>query len=163
MIYSVYPSQDAAVLALQSAEIDYMLTPLGLARGFQEQLAGREDIRIIANPPNGIRYLGFNTRRQPMAMKEFRQAVSILTDKEYVTGTVLAGVADPAYTMVPLPDPAAEREEVEIKGSVSSPVDPAPRCRFYDRCPIAAEICEISDHPPLEEVGPKHLVACYRV
>ena len=64
---------------------------------------------------------------------------------------------------VPLPDPAAKREEVEIKGSVSSPVDPAPRCRFYDRCPIAAEICEISDHPPLEEVGPKHLVACYRV
>ena len=101
VIYSVYPSQDAAVLALQSAEIDYMLTPLGLARGFQEQLAGREDIRIIANPPNGIRYLGFNTRRQPMALKEFRQAVSILTDKEYVTGTVLTGVADPAYTMVP--------------------------------------------------------------
>ena len=60
-------------------------------------------------------------------------------------------------------DPAAKREEVEIKGAVSSPVDPAPRCRFYDRCPLAAEIFEISDHPPLEEVGSKHLVACYRV
>ena len=101
VIYSVYPSQDAAVLAMQNGEIDYMLTPLGLARGFQEQLAGREDVKIIANVPNGIRYLGFNTRRQPMDSKAFRQSVSILTDKEYVTGTVLAGVADPAYTMVP--------------------------------------------------------------
>ena len=64
---------------------------------------------------------------------------------------------------VPLPDPLVKRAEVEIKGSVSSPVDPAPRCRFYERCPMAAEICEISDHPPLHEVGRDHLAACYLV
>ena len=101
VVYSIYPSQDAAVLALQNGEIDYMLTPLGLARGFQSQLAGSSDIRIVVNPPNGIRYMGFNTRTPPMELKEFRQAVSILIDKEFVTKTILQGVADPAYTMVP--------------------------------------------------------------
>jgi ABC-type transport system substrate-binding protein len=45
--------------------------------------------------------MGFNTRKEPQNIKEFRQAVSTLIDKEFVTSTILQGVADPAYTMVP--------------------------------------------------------------
>ena len=63
---------------------------------------------------------------------------------------------------VPIPDPKSQRQEVQIKGSVSTPVDPEPRCRFYDRCPIAADICSENDHPPLEDKGGGHVVACYR-
>jgi len=64
---------------------------------------------------------------------------------------------------VPVPDPTFKRGEPIIKGSISKPINPPPRCRFYERCPIAAKICEDNDHPPLEDKGGGHLAACYRV
>jgi oligopeptide transport system ATP-binding protein len=65
---------------------------------------------------------------------------------------------------VPVPDPDYQRPPVEIKGGISKSINPEPRCRFYDRCPIAREdICGVNDHPPLEEKAPDHWVACYLV
>lgn len=64
---------------------------------------------------------------------------------------------------VPVPDPRFKREAIEIKGGITSPIDPAPRCRFYDRCPIADNTCRDDDHPPLEDKGDGHYVACSRV
>lgn len=64
---------------------------------------------------------------------------------------------------VPVPDPTYDRGAVEIKGGISKPVDPPPRCRFYDRCPIADQYCRDNDHPPLEEKSAGHRVACYKV
>lgn len=63
---------------------------------------------------------------------------------------------------VPVPDPTHRRPPVNIHGDVIRPVDPPPRCRFYDRCPLAAEVCRTNPHPPLEDHGGGHLVACYR-
>ncbi len=65
---------------------------------------------------------------------------------------------------VPIPDPTYKREVIEIRGSVSTPINPPPRCRFYNRCPIAKEgVCDVQDHPPLEDKGGGHYVACYLV
>ncbi len=64
---------------------------------------------------------------------------------------------------VPNPDPRMDRQTLEIKGGIPKPIDPAPRCRFFDRCTYAQKICEDSDHPPIEEKGPGHQVACYVV
>ena len=64
---------------------------------------------------------------------------------------------------VPVPDPGLTRAPVNIRGSVSVPVDPPPRCRFYDRCPIADDFCRDSVHPPLEDKGGGRLAACYKV
>ena len=64
---------------------------------------------------------------------------------------------------VPVPDPRWKRPPVQIKGGISKPINPIPRCRFYDRCPLAAQVCEENDHPPLEDKGGGHYVACYRV
>ena len=100
-IYSVYGSQDATVLALKKGDIDFMLNPLGLSKGLQEQLEGEEGLTTIENSSDGVRYLGFNFRREPMDNKAFRQAVATLIDKEFLTQTVLQGVAIPVYAMVP--------------------------------------------------------------
>ncbi|MFQ5593690.1 MAG: ABC transporter ATP-binding protein [Anaerolineae bacterium] len=62
---------------------------------------------------------------------------------------------------VPVPNPSYKREPAEIKGRVTKPINPIPRCRFYDRCPLADDYCEAHDHPPLEESTPDHYVACY--
>jgi len=64
---------------------------------------------------------------------------------------------------VPVPDPNTKRAIPDIKGSIAKPINPDPRCRFYKRCPIAAEICRKNDHPPLEDKGAGHYVACYLV
>ncbi|MGB9871736.1 MAG: ABC transporter ATP-binding protein [Anaerolineae bacterium] len=64
---------------------------------------------------------------------------------------------------VPIPDPRIKRQPMEIKGSIPTPINPPPRCRFYDRCPIADAFCENNDHPPLENKGGEHYVACYKV
>jgi oligopeptide/dipeptide ABC transporter ATP-binding protein len=63
---------------------------------------------------------------------------------------------------VPVPDPRIQRETIEIKGGVPKPIDPPPQCRFYDRCPIAGPVCREA-HPPLEDKGGGHFVACYKV
>jgi len=101
VLYSVFGSQDAAVLALKNGDISYTLNPLGLAPGLKEQVVGAPGINTIENPSNGVRYLGFNTRRAPMDIKEFRQAVGTLIDKEFMAQSIFQGTAIPVYSMVP--------------------------------------------------------------
>ena len=115
-IYSIYGSQDATVLALKKGDIDFMLNPLGLSRGLQEQLEGEDGLTVIENPSTGVRYLGFNFRREPMDNKAFRQAVATLIDKEFLTSTVLQGVAIPMYTMVPEGNVAWYNADVPLIG-----------------------------------------------
>ena len=62
---------------------------------------------------------------------------------------------------VPSPNPLTKMKEPTVKGEVPSPIDPPPRCRFYDRCPEAMPICRERDHPALVEVDKGHYVACY--
>ena len=50
------------------------------------------------------------------------------------------------------------RERITLKGEVTSPIDPAPGCRFAPRCPYATERCR--QDVPLKEVAPGHLGAC---
>ncbi|HEY3427557.1 MAG TPA: oligopeptide/dipeptide ABC transporter ATP-binding protein [Acidimicrobiia bacterium] len=64
---------------------------------------------------------------------------------------------------VPVPDPSIKREPVLIKGGIGKAVNPAPVCRFLDRCPMATDYCRAHDHPPLEDKGNGHYVACHLV
>lgn len=100
-LYSLYGSQDAAVLALREGEVDYLFNPLGMQRGLREQVTGDENLTAVTNPTNGYRYLAFNMRKSPMNIKEFRQALAIMIDKEFMAESVLQGVAFPLNTHVP--------------------------------------------------------------
>ena len=62
---------------------------------------------------------------------------------------------------VPVPDPTHRRAPPDIKGDLALSINPARRCRFYDRCPVATESCRQDPHPPTEEKTPGHFVACY--
>jgi peptide/nickel transport system ATP-binding protein len=66
---------------------------------------------------------------------------------------------------VPVPDPAARRQRIILKGDVPSPISPPSGCRFHTRCPLHAQSAPASDEidPPLREVAPDHLVACHLV
>ncbi|NIO21177.1 MAG: peptide ABC transporter substrate-binding protein, partial [Candidatus Aenigmarchaeota archaeon] len=54
--------------------------------------------------------------------------------------------------VIPIPDPTVKREEIILKGTVPSPENPPPGCRFHTRCPIVTNICK-EEEPELREVG----------
>jgi peptide/nickel transport system ATP-binding protein len=86
-----------------------------------------------------------------------------LADTEELLQNPMHPYTKALLSAVPVPDPTYERPEVDIKGSVSKPINPAPTCRFLERCPWAAQVCHDNEHPPLEEKAPGHWVACYLV
>lgn len=62
---------------------------------------------------------------------------------------------------VPEPDPHVKREQIMLKGDISSPLNPPSGCIFHNRCPYNEPICQ-DQMPPLVEIKPGHFVACYR-
>jgi peptide/nickel transport system substrate-binding protein len=99
--FTLYGSQDAAVLALRQGEIDFMLNPLGMQRGLQDQVVDDEALDATVNPTFGMRYMAFNMRRPPMDDLAFRRALTTMIDRDFMAENVLQGVADPMYTMMP--------------------------------------------------------------
>ena len=91
--FTLYSDQDAAYLAFQNGEVDFVLNPLGVKRNLFDQLARVPGVETIANLGNGMRYMAFNTRIFPGSEKSFRQAVACISDKEFVLNNVLQGVA----------------------------------------------------------------------
>jgi len=63
---------------------------------------------------------------------------------------------------VPIPDPAARKQRVILRGDVPTPIDPPPGCRFHTRCPIAVDRCKF-DEPPLRQIEDGRDVACHLV
>jgi oligopeptide/dipeptide ABC transporter ATP-binding protein len=61
---------------------------------------------------------------------------------------------------VPVPDPAAVKERIILKGDVPSPIDPPRGCRFHTRCRYAVAQCRVAE-PELREVFAGHHVACH--
>jgi len=110
--FPLYGGQEAAVLALGNNEVDFLLNPLGMQRGFQDQVAENEELTAIVNPTNGFRFLAFNHSRAPMSDPAFRDALTALINKEFVTENLLQGVAFPLYVILPEGNVAWYNEEV---------------------------------------------------
>ena len=84
---------------------------------------------------------------------ELAPAASLFaTPRHPYTRALLAATPDPARRGLP--------RTGRLPGSAASPIDPDPnRCRFVDRCPLAAVRCGV-EMPVLREVG-GHRVACH--
>lgn len=64
---------------------------------------------------------------------------------------------------IPIPSvESCHKERKLLEGEVTSPVNPAPGCRFAARCPYAEEACRQGEIA-LEEVTEGHFAACRRV
>ena len=61
---------------------------------------------------------------------------------------------------IPIPDIERNTKRILLTGEISSPIDPAPCCRFASRCPYATPEC-LERQPDYEEVLPQHFVACH--
>lgn len=91
--FTLYGDQDAAYLAFQNGEVDFVLNPLGVKRNLFDQLSRVPGVETVSNLGNGMRYMAFNTRVFPGSDKAFRQAVACISDKEFVLNNILQGVA----------------------------------------------------------------------
>jgi len=63
---------------------------------------------------------------------------------------------------IPVPRIHNRPERILLRGELSSPINPAPECRFAARCNCVRDICR-KEEPKLVEVSPGHFVACHLV
>lgn len=51
-------------------------------------------------------------------------------------------------------------QRIQLKGEITSPINPKPGCRFAARCPYATEACQQPQE--LTEIAPGHFIQCCR-
>ena len=118
--YSLYPDQNAAVLALRNGEIDLILSEQGLQSDLKDQITASPDLSLMANSSNHFRYLAFNMRKSPMSYAGFRRAIGCMTDKEFMQ-TLLEDSAMSIYGLIPVGNTFWANPDVEelCKGMTS--------------------------------------------
>jgi peptide/nickel transport system ATP-binding protein len=60
----------------------------------------------------------------------------------------------------PIADPAAKMNRIILEGSIPSPANPPPGCKFHTRCRHVMEICK-TVIPETKEIEPDHMVSCH--
>lgn len=64
---------------------------------------------------------------------------------------------------IPIPDPAAKREDARISGAIPDPINLPEGCRFVDRCPKASDTCRrIEPTLTMSATNTKHRIACHK-
>jgi len=61
-----------------------------------------------------------------------------------------------------VPEADVPMERIQLRGELSSPIDPKDECRFAKRCNYHCPQCN-KGMPPLIEVSPNHFVACHLI
>ncbi|MCD7955754.1 MAG: ABC transporter ATP-binding protein [Lachnospiraceae bacterium] len=62
---------------------------------------------------------------------------------------------------IPSTDIHKPMQRIQLKGEITSPINPKPGCRFASRCPYATEACQQPQQ--LVEVEKDHFVSCCRI
>ena len=63
---------------------------------------------------------------------------------------------------VPVPDPAHQREVIQLQGDMPSPSSPPAGCHFHPRCPQADKLCRTA-YPERVQVSTTHQVSCWLI
>jgi peptide/nickel transport system ATP-binding protein len=124
---------------------------LNLLRDLQDELGFSylfitHDLSVVKHLSNRIlvMYLGKMVEAAPAAR---------------LFGNPLHPYTQALLSAIPVPDPDFRSSRIILKGELSSPVNPAPGCRFAKRCPRAAKDCLQGDIP-FTEREPGHFSAC---
>jgi ABC-type transport system substrate-binding protein len=99
IIFRVFGTPDAAILALRKGSIDMFWW--GIQPGYLPDLGRDTNIQIFSSEKSAVYYLGFNLRRKPFDDIYFRQAVATVIDKDFVIRRILQGYAVKMHSMVP--------------------------------------------------------------
>jgi len=99
IIFKIYGTSDAAILALKKGSIDMFWW--SIQAGYLEDLKRQKDIQIFSNEKSGFYYLGFNVRKPPFNDVHLRHAVATLIDKDFIITRILQGLGSKMSSIVP--------------------------------------------------------------
>jgi peptide/nickel transport system substrate-binding protein len=99
IIFRVFGTSDAAVMAIKKGDIDmfwWRIQP-----GYMDELERHDKIKLYTNERSALYYMGFNVRKAPFADESFRRAVSWLIDRNFLMLRVLQGYGTMMTSIVP--------------------------------------------------------------
>ncbi len=83
VVYHIYPSEDAALQALQAGDVDVILTPDGISPESSIRLSS--SIKMMNNPTSSARFLVINENNPTLQSVAVRQALACVIDSEALT------------------------------------------------------------------------------
>ena len=99
IIFKVYGTSDAAILALKKGSIDMFWW--GIQPGYMEDLKANPDMEIFTNEKSALYYLGFNVRKPPFNDVSLRRAAATLVGEDFIIKRILQGYGLKMYSIVP--------------------------------------------------------------
>jgi ABC-type transport system substrate-binding protein len=99
IIFKIYGTSDAAVLALKKGDIDMFWW--AIQPGYLDELKKDEEIRIVTSEKSGLYYMGFNARRPPFSDPLLRRAVATSIDKDFILTRILQGLGTKMHSIIP--------------------------------------------------------------
>ena len=99
IIFKIYGTSDAAVLAIKKGSIDMFWW--GIQPGYIEDLKASPDIELFTNDRSALYYMGFNVRKPPFNDVNLRRAVATLIDEDFIISRILQGYGLRMYSIVP--------------------------------------------------------------
>ncbi len=64
------------------------------------------------------------------------------------------------FSAIPIPEPGARSNRIVLEGTIPSPANPPPGCKFHTRCAYCMQVCKTQE-PESKELEPGHFVACH--
>jgi ABC-type transport system substrate-binding protein len=99
ILFKIYHNSEAAVLTLKKGGIDmfwWSIPPEHLG-----ELLENKDIEFYLNERSALHFIGFNVRKRPFSDINFRSAVAVLIDRDYLITKILNYNAVKMYSIVP--------------------------------------------------------------
>jgi ABC-type transport system substrate-binding protein len=103
ILFKIYGTTDAAILALKKGDIDFFWW--GVSAGYVSDLTKDSRIQLQMTLENGYRYFAFNLRKMPMSDIAFRKAVAYLVDKDFIVKRIAHDYAERLDSVIPPGDP----------------------------------------------------------
>lgn len=107
--FQVIPDNAARLIALRSGEIDIMD---GLNPDDAAGVDSDSELTLYTRTENNFGYLGFNVQKEPINIKEVRQAINHAIDRKAIADALYAGYANPAVNPLP-PGYLGYNDEIE--------------------------------------------------
>jgi len=125
---------------LKDLQVEYNLTYLFISH----------DLSVVEHISDhiGVMYLGTIVESGP-------QEIIFSDPKHPYTKALLSSI--------PIPDPRLRRERIILQGDIPSPVNPPTGCKFHTRCPVAMDICKVTEPKVKKGAETDHFVACHLI
>ncbi len=99
IIFKLFGTSDAAILALKKGSIDMFWW--GIQPGYLQDLKNNPRVRLFFSEKSALYYMGFNVRKPPFNDPVLRRAVATVIDKDFIVNRILQGNAIKMHSIIP--------------------------------------------------------------